>query len=522
MAQTIIRPAAAALALALAALGPAARGQTTPPNATGEPSGPSNEASPSNHTDPASPASQSSSSGSAGPQPYFGPAPPNANNAPVGPRTAYALEQTGAERPEFVGPLRPLSNYLGQYGVSLRGVLIDQYANNPTGGVHQGNDNVGQLNFGADVDLQKALGIPGGSFHTTIYRDYGFSLAKDTTGTLVKEQNIYKNAYPKLHLGLFAYEQKLLDDRLDIIVGRLGTTAYYAHLIPDCNFQSGATCGVPTILNSESGFGLLPSATWGMNVTYHFSRSVYFTTGAFEVNPFIQHTDGLDWSTKYATGVTTPFELVWARPDLRREAYPFELKFGGYTSTAPHADPLYNAKGLSLGTYGGVARNDATRDGLYLMGDRVIWRPDRSSNRNLNLFGAYIQPLTDEETLRQQSFGGLLLTGTFPGRPYDTVGLMGSYMQLSPREVEFLDDSRIKAGGSGTAKRDEGVFELNYGVQVAPFVKLTPNVQYIVNPDNSQIPKITFVPKNAVILGLYLTIGVSQLLGFAGLGAGND
>ena len=48
-----------------------------------------------------------------------------------------------------------------------------------------------------------------------IYRDYGDALNEEFTGTFTKQQYIYKNPYPQLHFGLFAYEQKLLEDRLD-------------------------------------------------------------------------------------------------------------------------------------------------------------------------------------------------------------------------------------------------------------------------------------------------------------------
>ncbi|MHB8287225.1 MAG: carbohydrate porin, partial [Caulobacteraceae bacterium] len=448
------------------------------------------------------------------------PTPPN--DTRVGQRTFSGLQTPGAPRETDVGPFTPVSNKLADFGVALRGQLIDQYANNPYGGVHQGNDNVGQLNFGADVDLQKLLGVQGGSFHMTVYRDYGFGLAKDTTGTFVKQQNDYKNAYPQLHMGLVAYEQKLLDNKLDIIVGRLGTTAFYGHLVPACSFQSGATCGVPAILNSEAGFSLLPSATWGGNVLYHVTPEVYFEAGAFEVNPFISQTNGWDWSTRYATGVTVPFELSWSRPSLKTEAYPFELKGGGYVSTAPHADPYFNTKGQSLGTFGGTTLEDSTRDGVYVMGDRVVWRPNRNTTENLNLFGGVIHPLESEEVSDEEVYTGALLTGAIPGRPRDTIGLTATYFHISNREIEYLHDARVKAGGSGYNSPDEGAFELNYGWEVVRNLRLTPNLQYIANPDNSNIAKTKVLPKNILAFGLFLNFSFSNMLGFASSGPAAD
>ena len=184
--------------------------------------------------------------------------PATTSTAPIQPETAAAIETPTAPTEPSRGVFSPLSDKLQEKGISLRGVLINQFAKNTQGGVGQGDTNVGQLNFGADVNLEKAFGWTGSSFHVTVYRDYGSGLAKDITGTFFKQQNIYKNEFTQLHLGLFAFEQKLFDGKLDLIAGRVGTTSYYGHLVPGCEFQAGTTCGIPVVLNSQAGFGLLP------------------------------------------------------------------------------------------------------------------------------------------------------------------------------------------------------------------------------------------------------------------------
>ena len=412
-------------------------------------------------------------------------------------------------------PLAPLARRLAQHGVYLRANLIDQYAGNTTGGVAQGHTNVGQFNFGADIDLARAMNITGGSFHVTVYRDYGHGLNHDVSGTFTKQQYIYKNEFNRLHLGLFAYEQKLLDNRLDIIVGRLGTTSYYAHLATNCRFQAGVHCGVPRVVNAEAGYSLLPSATWGGNVRYRPTPDTYAETGVYEVNPTTSSSNGMDFSIADATGVTVPFELGWARTNLATTRYPFELKFGGYVSTAPRNDPYYNVAGRSRGLYGGSARQvNGNRDGIYLMGDRVIWRPDPLRTENINLFGGIVQQLEQQEIMRQQIYGGFVWTGPFRHRPQDTIGFSASYFNLAPREVEYLRDARIKAGGSGTNNPHEFTFELNYGWQVARGIELMPNVQYIIHPDNSGIPKTPVLPKNMLVFGMNLKVNLGSVLGF--------
>ncbi|MET0256869.1 MAG: carbohydrate porin, partial [Luteibacter sp.] len=317
---------------------------------------------------------------------------------------------------------------LADKGITLRANLINQYAENTRGGVDQGHTNVGQFNIGADIDLEKTLGWNGSSFHFTVYRDYGNGLNHDVTGTFTKQQYIYKNEFPAWHMGLFAWEQKLLDDKLDILVGRLGTTSYYAHLATNCQFQAGTTCGVPRIVNSEAGFSLLPSATWGLNIRYKPTEHTYIETGAYEVNPTTSASNGLDWSIRDATGTTIPIEWGWVRNDPKKDPYGFEVKVGGYVSTAPLTDIQFNTADRSRGRFGGTARpSGAERKGVYAMADKVVWRPDRDSPRNLNVFGGIVQQLEEQEIMRQQIYGGFVFNGPFAQRPQDTVGFSASY-----------------------------------------------------------------------------------------------
>src|SRR6202012_1707910 len=112
-------------------------------------------------------------------------------------------------------------------------------------GVNQSSSNVGQLQLGADFDLQRIVGIPGASIHLTEYHDYGTSLSLDAIGNGVRVQEIYKNPYNPWHFGLFTDEQKLFDDKVDIAVGRTATSAYFGHLDQACLFMTGANCGIP-------------------------------------------------------------------------------------------------------------------------------------------------------------------------------------------------------------------------------------------------------------------------------------
>jgi len=417
------------------------------------------------------------------------------------------------------GPLAGVGQSLADMGILVRAQLVDEFAANPVGGVKQGNANVGQFQAGLDLDLDKIMGLQGGTFRFTVFRDYGESLAQLDTGTFTKQQEVFKNQFHLWRLGLISYDQKLFNDKVDVLVGRLGMTALYGRLDNSCYFQSGVSCGVPQILNSAAGFTFATSATWGGNVRFNIRPDIYFQTGAFEVDPFIQHTGGFNFSTTHATGVTIPMEFGFGKFDLTEYRYPSTIKLGGYVSTAPFNNPFFNTKGEPIGLFGGkpVPAGDL-RSGVYMMGEKTVWRPSMDSVRSLSLFGGWVLPAENEEVMRAQAYGGAVLRAPFASRPHDAISFEVNYYRLSNLERAFLDDARIRAGGTGDNNPNEVYLEADYTAQVVPGIMLEPNVQYIINPDNSAIPKINFVPKNAVVLGVKLQVNLPKLLGMPSAG----
>ena len=428
------------------------------------------------------------------------------------PVVAFAQEAPGRTAPQ--GILATQGQELDDLGIRFRAQVVDEFADNPVGGVHQESTNAGQGQLGASLDLQKMLGLTGSTFHFTVIHSYGDSLAKNDIGDFIKTQEVYKNAYDLWRLSIFALEQKAFNNRLDILVGRLGSSAFYGRLANTCYSESGLTCGVPQLLNSEANITFPTSATWGANVKYRFSPIVAMQAGAFEYDTFIQHTNGLDFGTKYATGVSNFAELQVGDYDLTKRRYAWDLKVGGYDSTAPFADPYYNTKGQSLALYGGTAATATSqRHGVYAEGESVVWRPEPLSDTNITAFGGYFQSLEYEEVARYQLFGGVALRDVIPWRPHDIISGTFSYFNLTNREVDFLDQSRDKLHGSGSTNPNEYGMEFDYSILLFNSARLAPNISYIINPDNSAIPKITYVPKNAVVIGMKLTFNLAGWLG---------
>ena len=425
-----------------------------------------------------------------------------------------AIAQTVTGRTTDKGWLSPLGAMLDDNGIRVRSQLVDEYAGNPNGAVHQGARNVGQFQFGVSLDLKKIFGWDGAMLHMTYAQDYGHGLSHDVLGTFTKAQEIYKNQYDVSRLGVFALEQKLFNNSLDIFVGRLGETTFYGRLANTCYFQSGITCSVPQILNSETGFSFPTSAAWGGNVRWHFVRGAYVEAGAFEVDPNEPATNGLNWSTNHATGIEVPIEISTDTWNLDKYRYPGTIRAGAYVSTAPLSDIYYNTQHRSIGTYGGAARIDpATRSGAYILAEKAVWRPTPHDNQNLTMFAGEIDPFDREEIMSNQMFVGGVLRAPFASRIHDIFSVVANYYRMSAEEQAFLRDSRKKAGGSGSNSRNEFTFEADYNVLVWRSTRLAPNLLYIVNPENSAIPKTKILPRNALVLGVKFTVNFTGLFG---------
>jgi porin len=73
-------------------------------------------------------------------------------------------------------------------GIDLRGHFGAESAANPSGGKSEAGRYTQQIDFGADLDLNRLVGIPGGKVQITLA---GRSLSADAIGNLFAVQELY-------------------------------------------------------------------------------------------------------------------------------------------------------------------------------------------------------------------------------------------------------------------------------------------------------------------------------------------
>jgi porin len=142
----------------------------------------------------------------------------------------------------------------------------------------------------------------------------------------------------------------------------------------------------------------------------------------------------------------------------------------------------------------------------------MLTRPDPLSDRGLSLFGVAMTNLSGRVEERHFLELGLLQKGTFAGRDKDTIGFVINQQSFSDLAMERMRAARVAAGGSPDIHRNEYMMELAYGAQIGPAVRISPNIQYILHPDQTGAPFRTQNIDNAFVVGFKFTIDAFSLI----------
>lgn len=412
-------------------------------------------------------------------------------------------------------PTLPAGTFDLGNGLNLIANYTGQAAANPIGGIRQGGAYAGQVFFGIDADLNRLAGIAGGALHVAVTNRHGNNLSDRFIGNNTSVQEIFGGGQTT-RLTLFSYEQKLFDDRLIVEFGRLVANIAFLNSPIYCNFQTNSACGNPTFVFKTSNFTFWPVASWGAHAKAWLTDRVFVHAGVYEVNPRHQQLgdNGLDFSTRGATGAIMPFELGYATT-FANDPLPRNYGLGGWYDASDYADPVRDVTGQRSVLTGLAPATRFGRSGIYARFDQMVWRPDPAGIQGLTVFGVAMAGTSGrlvEDTFLEI---GALQTGTFAGRPFDTVGFVVNTQRFSRLALSNIVFAQNSLGIDRTIPRQQIMMELNYGIQVAPSVRLTPNLQYIINPDQTRFPYYRRTIPDAFVIGAKLSVDLFTLAGLA-------
>lgn len=366
------------------------------------------------------------------------------------------------------------------------------------GGKRSGTAYAGQLMFGADVNLDAALGWRGATIKAYGINRHGTNLANSSTGNSTSVQEIYGGQGTRL--ANLTLEQKLLDGRLVLEAGR--SVANIHHLGSElCQyFQGNSACGNPTYVFRTSNFTWWPVSSWMADATAWVTPDVYVRVGAYQVDPSQaeegQH--GLKWSTHQATGWIVPYTIGWRSP----ASAPLEARYelGGWQDNSTYRDPLRDANGLPALLSGQEYATRHGRSGVFARFEQQLTR--EGAGRGLTVFGAALKGTSGQLIEDHFLQAGIVQKGTFADRAEDSIAFVVTQQKYSGIALDNLRLARAEAGGNGIPHGSQVMMELSYGIQLTPQLRLAPNLHYIVHPDQFNEPTRQRNLPNALIAGL--------------------
>ncbi len=347
---------------------------------------------------------------------------------------------------------------------------------NPTGGMSQETAYASGLYGSVVFDFEKLFDIKG----LTLYAGGSIQQGRDLSGDAIGNVFGVAEAFSgdAVRLAQLYFEQSLLDNRLQIAVGRLAAGDDFAAADSYGYYVSGAVNGNPTgILVNFPSFTTPPYTQWGARVTLAPTDNVSVLAGAYNADPSVQDDDmhGVDFRFNPQDGVLYLAQIgVSTNQDKSSSWLPGRYVLGGVYDSSDYAY-LSDSSRTKSGNYG-----------FYAIAEQMLYREaGGDGNQGLTAWATvFVAPDQQINTLPFSIYGGAYYTGLFNGRDNDVTALalyVGSFSEDLPGQSA------------------ETVLEINHRFQISPSTYITPDFQYVFRPNGGGIP-------DAAVFGLEASI----------------
>ena len=361
-----------------------------------------------------------------------------------------------------------LRDRLEKHGVQLITAYFGQFAANPVGGERQGVSWRGDLDVGLFLDLERLVNWRRGYITASFsYRNSGNALSPDFIGNQFPVQLQTDDDRGAARLVHLAFGQQLFDNKAELVAGRIITGEDFATLRLACTSLNQGLCTNPIAANQSISFPTYPTAVWGARVKVKPGTSWYGQVGSYIVYEDFRDVDdhGCNFSFPSGSGPLTIGEFGYiVGKSSGAPGLPGNYRVGGYYDderlTELKTDP--NARGTW---------------GLYIMGEQMLFSENSAYTEGLSVWGALSYAPEDRNQITFMAAGGLSYQGVIPSRPDDMLNFNFAYGRYSEDLRQFERDN------GETLQHSETFLELNYRIQVAPWLYFVPDVQFVINPD---------------------------------------
>jgi porin len=353
-------------------------------------------------------------------------------------------------------------NKLADMGFTFSGTAVVDLQDNVSGGKASAFAPAESSLLAADADLEKLAGFEGLLFHAEFLTNAGENLSTKSIDNILQVATVYSpQGY---YLGQVYAKQKLFGDTLTLQAGRMATANNFASLPVFNDYVSYAPNPIPINLSNDVVyFTELPSLEWGAVGTVAPTDSIAFAAGVYESNlpsavPYASR-HGVDFSFSGSGGTMEVGQLSYSLNSGQDETgLPGTYYLGGFYSGADYQ--VLSGEGTRKGNYG-----------FYFEAQQMIYRHGGAgSDSGLTpWFSVSFKPRQSINQLPVLAMAGAVYQDVIPGPECgDDTAAFGFYNGTISNELPSITG--------------EKVLELNYTCWATPWLGVTPDLQYVLNP----------------------------------------
>lgn len=391
------------------------------------------------------------------------------------------------DRDYLTGGWGGLRKRLEDWGLTLNAAYFTDMLGNPIGGEVHKFRYAHDIGIDLQLDMERIAHVPGARIEMSASSRSGYNLSDDIGNVMTVAEVCCQLT---TRLVTMAWEQTLLEKRLDVRIGRLSTGDDFLTSPLYLLFVNSGLDANPVGPLFNVPYYAYPQAAWGARVRGRPVKPVYLAVGVYDGDASVTENPahGVDFNIRNR-GVLLTFEAGYEPARQFKGWLPGHYKVGGYYDTGRFRR-FDAAPGSDL-----PSDVEHGNGGYYFLVDQMVFR----EHRNQGLWPFAAVTLAPSQEINQMPFfagAGITYEGVIPGRDKDTalVGVMYG---------QFSRDLRRSQAGSPKGQQDfEMVIEWGYIIEVTPWLHVQPDFQYIVKPGGTgDIP-------DALVLGAQIGVNL--------------
>jgi porin len=406
-----------------------------------------------------------------------------------------------------------LQNPFEKQGVKFAVTYIGEVLGNPSGGQKQSSVYEDRINFAADVDFEKLVGIKQLAFHANVFQIDAGGLSRGALMNYLVASGI--EALPTTRLYEIWFEQKW-GTKLALRAGQLAAdtefmTAKYSDVF------TNASLGWPAILSLDlpSGGPSPPLATLGTRLRADVTDNLTLIGAVFDGDaagpglndPQLRDRYGVNFRINDPPLALGEAQFLWngkkGDPGLDGK-----FKVGGWRHFGTFTDERLSPSGLSLANpaSGGVPANLSGDYGVYSVFEQKLYRVGKDDDRGIGIFARVSYSPSDRNLIDLYADAGVEFIGLSDRRPHDKFGIAGGYARVSSSARALDGDFQQVFGPAWPVRSFESLVTAVYQYEVRDGWTLQPNIQYITHPGGGATNPLGTMPgtvlKDAAVFGL--------------------